>query len=210
MKQYILTDGNANYIRLDKPTNRYVQVGLISSADTWESFEKAEKIRKSRLGKDLKRKYYCISIEVPDSKVKETAPAKPKIADVMEGVKAVNDEKIEKTIIDFLRCAETLFAKKDDLIAKQSAVDKEVTDLQHYIEQKNLNAYEGYMAYKRLQGILVKRRSIKDELLILKIIESCKMEPDSISKTISRIQGLNGRKYAPRVLTELFDNVVRQ
>lgn len=206
MKQYILTDGNANYIRLDKPTNKYVQVGLLSDANAWDSFEKAEKIRKSRLGRDLKRKFYCISIEVPDSKVAAEASTKPKMAEIIDGIKVVNDERIEKTIIDFLRCAETLFAKKDELIAKQSIIDKEVTDIQHYIEQKNLNAYEGYMAYKRLQGVLVKRRYIKDELLILTIIESCKMEPDSISKTISRIQGLNSRKYAPRVLTDLFES----
>jgi len=204
VKRYMLTDGNGNYIRRDSKSNKYVPVNGLAYGDSWDEFKRAEKIRKSALGKELKRKYYSIVVEVPDKSTKQQKPDM-QLSDVVEEIKAINDGDIETTIIEFLKCAETLFSKKDDLLAKQSSIDREVTDLQHYIEQKNLNAYEGYMAYKKLQSVLIRRRWIKDKLLILSIIEDCKIDPESISHTISRIQGLNGRKYKPRVLNEIFE-----
>ena len=205
MKKHYLTDGNGKYIRYDRQSNKYVQVNTMSYADSWDTFDKSEKIRKSSLSKELRRKFYTISIEIPGSVTVEQPIRKS--ADeqrISEVICTICDSDIGEQMVELLRCAEKFLLKKDELVNRQSNIDKEITDLQHYIEQKNLNAYEGFKVYKQLQNVLIQRRCIKDELLILKIIEECKMEPDSISRTISRINGLSNRKYAPRILSELF------
>lgn len=46
---------------------------------------------------------------------------------------------------------------------KLSKVDKEISDIYHYIEVSNLDAYRGWKAYKLLKDKLIERRKIKDE-----------------------------------------------
>ena len=203
MKKYILTDGKGNYIRYDRQQKRHVQVNWMNQADSFDSFEKAERVRKCSIGKSLKHKYYTVTIEVKNEEQAHTV----REMNMAAGNANVDSDQSNENdpIIAFMEFAKAMLLRKDELSEKRSNVDKEITDLQHYIEQRNLNACDGYKAYKQLQGILIRRRAIKDEQLIVSIIEDCKMEPKSIEDTIKRIHGMDDRKYRPRVLTELFE-----
>lgn len=88
-----------------------------------------------------------------------------------------------------------------DLSEQLSRLDQELCDVYHYIElEPPLNVVQGYKTYKLLRNILLERRKVKDQLLILK----------DMSETIDRnkLITLNGQyhnqKYKPRRLTELF------
>ena len=209
MKQYILADGKGNYITYDRSIGRYRQANRMEDASRFDSFDKSERTRKCSIGKHLKHKYYTVTIETRDAEKtnleKQIHNMDDQTVSAVNAMYAKTANAEDDPILSFMEFAKSMLLRKDELSEKRSTIDKEVADLQHYIEQRNLNACDGYKAYKRLQGILIRRRAIKDEQLVLSIIEDCRMEPDSIEKTIKRIQGMDDRKYKPRVLTELFN-----
>lgn len=53
---------------------------------------------------------------------------------------------------------------KKRLSNQQSILDQKVSDIQHYIESRNLNAVEGFKAYKLLQDTLRERRAVKSKI----------------------------------------------
>lgn len=80
-----------------------------------------------------------------------------------------------------------------------SEIDRELSDVYHYIEFNDLNIVGGYRAYKMLQSILRRRRLAKDEYAIAQSVHDN-------WKSLNRIQSCleRNRIYTPRVLTELF------
>lgn len=68
-------------------------------------------------------------------------------------------------LLDAMKAVEMLVSqdKVDELCRRQSEADKTVCDIYHFIETSNLNASQGYKAYKRLQTALIERRKIKNE-----------------------------------------------
>lgn len=197
---YMLTDGKGNYIRKDLQSNRYVCVNQMAYAAVFDSFDKASRVRKCMLSKNLKRDFSVVETDMKVTtgiqKVKTPEPKREQL------------RQEDEQIVGLLRKAETILSRREELSEKLSRADKEISDLQHYIEMKNLNACNGYKIYKKLQMVLVQRREVKDEMLMLSIISECKMEPESISTTIARIKGLSDRKYTPRILTDLFEKGV--
>lgn len=96
------------------------------------------------------------------------------------------------------------------------------TDVNHYIEFHNLNAAQGYEAYKLLQEILKSRKEIKDKIEEMKpIIEFVNSNPisnpnkhNSINNKINKINDKNKRsyetkKYRVRVMTGIFGNTMK-
>lgn len=69
------------------------------------------------------------------------------------------------TMIEAVKTVELLVSQErmQELALRQSQADKAVADIYHYIETTNLNACQGYKAYKRLQAALIERRRIKNE-----------------------------------------------
>lgn len=95
--------------------------------------------------------------------------------------------------------------RREELRKELSTIDQEKSDEEHYIELVNCNAYQGYLAFARLQKIMRKRRTIKNELTVLNIIldkEIGKVVSEDIREQIA---GLDKRKYSPRQKAELFD-----
>lgn len=88
--------------------------------------------------------------------------------------------------------------------SKQSDIDKEIVDIQHYIELFELNEGDGYKAYKMLQARLKERREVKNEIFIVGPILSMNMKMQNPENIIKSIKGLDNRKYDPRILKELF------
>jgi len=90
------------------------------------------------------------------------------------------------------------------LLAELSKTDLAIVDIEHAAEFQNLNVVKGYKLYKLLQEKRIRRRHIKNEIEGTRIVMSNKMTAyasDAISKSIAK---LDEKKYAPRVLKELF------
>ena len=95
--------------------------------------------------------------------------------------------------------------RKDELLSKLSKVDQELSDINHYIEFCNLNAAQGYKAYKMIKDRRIIRRSIKNELDVLNIILGKKISETATDEIQKAISGMDKRTYEPRILSELFD-----
>lgn len=100
--------------------------------------------------------------------------------------------------------AET-YARYSRTINKQlSEVELEIEDLYHYIEFSSFNAAQGYKAYKMLKERLVKRRELKDSIVLLDSIQEKNMLTCSVDNINNVVNRLDSRSYRPRVLKELF------
>lgn len=93
------------------------------------------------------------------------------------------------------------------LVEEQSKYDRQITDVEHYIEFNagKLNACDGYKAYKLLQDVLVERRKVKDELQILQVVKDKMALPDDLVNIDARVQEMESRKYEPREFKYLFE-----
>ena len=88
----------------------------------------------------------------------------------------------------------------------QSEVDKEISDIMHFIEFYNFSASDGYKLCKALKDLRLRRRKIKNELELINIVNTQSLNNVASGQTNKAINGLDEKKYAPRVLQELFDN----
>ena len=119
-------------------------------------------------------------------------------------IKSDELDKIKKDVNLFSDTLKDLRKRKQELLDLQSEVDKEISDIYHYIELNNLNAYQGWLMYKMLQYRLKRRRVIKDELSIIKHLVKCNINTQSLSEIQDMIKNMDNRKYTPRVLSDLF------
>lgn len=83
-------------------------------------------------------------------------------------------------------------------------IDREVSDITHFIEFNNLNAKNGYKIYKLLQTKLQERRKIKDDMSYMQIICSNKIS-DIVNNNLidNHDKNLQNRTY---IYKELDDN----
>lgn len=95
--------------------------------------------------------------------------------------------------------------KRKFLQDEHSIIEKEIVDLEHYIEFTRFNGCTGYKATIMLQQRLKDRRKIKDELFAINQFLSKIPETNEIIHVEKSIKGLDSRLYEPRVLKELFD-----
>lgn len=95
--------------------------------------------------------------------------------------------------------------RKTELIEQLSKVDRELSDIAHYIEFNNLNAAQGYKAYKMEHERRIIRRSIKNEIQVLEIILGKKISETVTDEINNAVTGMDQRLYEPRELNELFD-----
>ena len=95
-------------------------------------------------------------------------------------------------------------SRKDELLGKLSEVDREISDINHYIEFGNYNACQGWRCFKMLQTLLRQRRKYKNEIQVLQMIKECKFDNDSISSLSEKIAEVSNKLYHPRAFPELF------
>lgn len=95
--------------------------------------------------------------------------------------------------------------RKTELLDQLSKVDRELSDIAHYIEFNNLNAAQGYKAYKMEHERRIIRRSIKNEIQVLEIILGKKISETVTDEINNAVAGMDRRSYEPRELSELFD-----
>lgn len=201
MAQYVITDGT-RWIMRDRH-GRYVPTSCETLADVFSN-KQATGIFQSNLSKALKSVFRVQKIDEPPKLIKQMSQET-----VQENTEKVSTAENVQRWIDKIEglngLATEALHRKDELVQQLSKVDQELSDVNHYIEFCNLNAAQGYKAYKMIKDRRIKRRSIKNELQVVDIILSkkiCETATDEIQKAIA---GMDQRTYEPRVLNELFN-----
>lgn len=98
----------------------------------------------------------------------------------------------------------SLFTYRDQCQEDLQEVEREITDIQHFIEFFALDAAKGYKAYKMLRQRLTRRRFLKDEIAKANYVLSGDASAFSTGKVDKQIRQMDMRQYSPRVLVELF------
>lgn len=216
--RYVITDGDRFIYRNYK--NTFVPISGEMCADVFTK-RKAENVYNNSLSKAQRKIFYLKKVEVPkkeivsepEAKVTEEIELKSKKEPV--GIKAcdmnINTKQLENANIEkwFERLKELNTLSNDaekrqaELNAALSEVDKELTDLDHYLESSRLNAYEMWYLGDQRKKRLEKRRQIKDELMVVTQIANTGMSNITL-KITDVAEGLENRVYKPRVLTKYF------
>lgn len=125
-------------------------------------------------------------------------------------------------ILDFMQNAPI---RLEELLEELSAVDLEISDLNHYLEflakegSTGFNACEGYYIARDLQELFVKRRKIKNEHSLLESTYtrfSCSIggikKVEQLKKGVDKSIHDQSRKrtYTPRKRPELFERFKEQ
>ena len=99
-----------------------------------------------------------------------------------------------------------LKGNKEWLLNEESNIDKQISDILHYIEFYNFSASDGYKLCKVLKELRLRRRDIKNELELIGIISTHTCNNIANGNTNKAIDTLGKKQYAPRVLNDLFVN----
>lgn len=196
MVEYVITDGNGRYLKMNQ-TGSYVPVQGTILADSWETRTKAKNVLQNCINKNLRAKYSIEEIEKPAPTV--IVGSDPTAADVSDDM-----GKLIQEITSFTKLVGAAENKKDALLQGLSQVDKEVSDIYHYIENGRFNAYKGWCAFDLLQKTLRRRRKIKNQLSVLNELFKCNVDTASIEDVVAFAKNIEGHTYTPRVLTDLF------
>ena len=201
MSQYVITDGS-RWITKNR-NGKYVPTTCEALADTFGNKE-ANSVYNNNLSKALKSCFRVMKVDNQPELVKQITQEK-----VNENTETPsNSENIQywiDKVSDLNGLASEALHRKDDLLSQLSKVDQELSDIDHYIEFVNLNAAQGYKAYKMIKDRRIIRRSIKNELEVLNIILGKKISETATDEIQKAISGMDKRTYEPRVLNELFD-----
>lgn len=201
LAQYVITDGT-RWIMHDR-NKKYVPTSNEALADIFGNKE-ANSVYQNNLSKALKSVFHVEKIDKPPALIKQISHEEVKSNTETVSVAANIQYWVDKVSGLNGLAAEALH-RKEELINQLSEVDKELCDINHYIEFCNLNAAQGYKAYKMIKDRRMKRRSIKNELDVLNMILGKKLSESVTNEITNAVSGMDKRIYEPRVLNELFD-----
>lgn len=201
LAQYVITDGT-RWIMRDR-NKKYVPTSNEALADIFGNKE-ANSVYQNNLSKALKSVFHVEKIDKPPALIKQISHEEVKSNTETVSVAANIQYWLDKVSGLNGLAAEALH-RKEELINQLSEVDKELCDINHYIEFCNLNAAQGYKAYKMIKDRRMKRRSIKNELDVLNMILGKKLSESVTNEITNAVLGMDKRIYEPRVLNELFD-----
>lgn len=201
LAEYVITDGS-RWIMRDRK-GKYVPISNEALADKYSS-KVANTVLNNQLSKALRNVFHVEKVDEPPENVKQVT-----ITEINSNTEKVliaeNIQRWLDKISDLNGLASDALHRKEELLNQLSFVDKELCDINHYIEFCNLNAAQGYKAYKMIKDRRIKRRSIKNELQVLEIILGKRISETATDEIQRAVEGMDKRKYEPRVLNELFD-----
>lgn len=201
MSQYIITDGT-RFIYKNR-SGKFVPVASEAMADIFTK-KQAEGIYKNSLSKALKTIFYVKKYDVTPDNVKQVS--QHDLINNTEKVMVSDNIQIWLNKIDDMNGLVEEAKKRKEILERQlHDLEDEKNDIEHYIEFQNLNAAQGYKASKELKICRIKRRSVKNELMVINIILEQKMKEIVANEIYQRIEGLDNRTYTPRIRTDLFD-----
>lgn len=230
--KYVITDG-IRYIAKNKagsyvPEHDASKALILSKGD-------AEKIYYNNLAKPLRKVFRLSKDAVPTikssegTKIEDTAIEDKKVIECKPDIKTTEaiikqdvskkeikytkhydtkcglDDELTTQIVQVVEIFKSAATKKADLQSKLDKVEKEIVDINHYIEFKSLNACDGYNAYRMLRDRLTKRRKLKNELKVAEILAKGIFTTSDITDIEKVISSFDKNQYRPRVLSDLFE-----
>lgn len=207
MALYVITDGNKNYIKRDID-GKYVAARSRALADEFLEKWKAEKVLKNNLTPKKRKLYRVVEEDVGFTVVKkpeQDQAEKPKEERKPEQLLlSPQIEELRKKIEGVKKFIDDAENRRSELSDLLSNTDKEITDIQHYIEFSDINGEDITSTYNMLKTRLKNRRQIKNELSVLRQLAECKMDASMFGDLLTVISDLDNKTYVPRVLTSLF------
>lgn len=207
MALYVITDGNKNYIRRDID-GKYVAARSRALADEFLEKWKAEKVLKNNLTPKKRKLYRVVEEDVgftvvkkPEQDQAENPKEERKPEQLLLSPQIEELRKKIEGVKKFIDDAENRRSELSDLL---SNTDKEITDIQHYIEFSDISGDDVASTYNMLKTRLKNRRQIKNELSVLRQLAECKMDASMFGDLLTVISDLDNKTYVPRVLTSLF------
>lgn len=202
MGVYVITNQKGYYIRNDVTTGKYVPVRSFKYAAQWEDPVKANKVLHNSIAKNIRKDYSVRFVETTKAVEKNNLSVQQDIC-----FRNISDDNVSKWLFKINAIKEMLSesdTSRQELNERLSNIDKEIVDVEHYIEFGNFNAYQGWLCFKMLQNLLKQRRSLKDEIYILSQIEKCRFDTESLSSLSQSISDIQNKCYIPRIHPELF------
>lgn len=95
----------------------------------------------------------------------------------------------------------------EDLATQLGDYNAQVVDILHYIEFSHLDACNGYLTFKKLQDVLIARRTVKEQMEIINKLENCGLIVEKINAANNRAKKTleESRSYCPRSDIDIFD-----
>ena len=118
----------------------------------------------------------------------------------------VDIDDLKKSINDLSEKLTTLKGNKEWLLDEESNIDKQISDILHYIEFYNFSASDGYKLCKALKELRLRRRDVKNKIELISIINTHTCNNIANGNTNKAIDNLSKKQYVPRVLNDLFVN----
>ena len=223
--EYLISNGHNTYIRQDPVTHKYVEVRNHVLADSWKDRATATKVLENSLSKNLKKRFKVVERKVPEVKktvVTEEEPKNQKSVkvkkpeDCMGAVVKLADgliddfpiEELEEKISALTSIAQETTERREKLSEALSSIDKLLSDIRHYREFGHFNAFQCWIVDSTEKHVLLKRRKIKNELMILDQLYECKVNYSTLQSVQQALVDLQeNRRYKPRIMPELFTAV---
>ena len=200
LSQYIITDGTRFIYK--NHANKYVPSPSEAMADIFTR-KQAEGIYNNSLPKALKSVFHLQKYDTPPEGIKQVEASKTYNSETVAHSEGIERWKDKINTLNGL--VEEALQRKDELGKQLSEVDQELSDIAHYIEFCNLNAAQGYKAYKMIKDRRIRRRSIKNELELVKAILDGKICGSLKGEMDNIVNNIENKKYEPKILQELFD-----
>lgn len=95
----------------------------------------------------------------------------------------------------------------EDLATQLGDYNAKVVDILHYIEFSHLDACSGYLTFKKLQDVLIARRTVKEQMEIINKLENCGLIAEKINAANNQAKKTleESRSYCPRSDIDIFD-----
>ena len=190
---YIIENGKGGYIA--NINNSFTLTGNVNNAKLFDTETKAYNVMRS-LPKTVRKNDFFVN-SVGEHNAKGTAPIVVSAKNPQEDGEEM--QQIKNILSELTEYSKDIIARENELREKQSVIDQELTDIDHYIEFYPLNAYEGYKLAKMRKDRLEERRKVKDGLMEIMVLKNMK-----VGETLGGLKGIKSQKYTPRCLSEMF------
>lgn len=201
MSQYVITDGFRFIYR--NHSGKYVPVANEVMADVY-SKKQVEIIFNNQLPKALRKAFRVERRDKPPDNVKQVND-RDLVNNTEKVMLSSNIQLWLDKVENMNGIVDEASRRKEVLLQQLSDIDKELSDVMHYIEFSRLNAAQGYKAYKMIKERRMRRRNIKNELIVVEIIIGKRFSNLASEEITKAVEKLDKRTYEPRVLKELFD-----
>lgn len=193
----ILVDGN---VYLGMTNNNFIPVKDKDDAKKFPNEKNALSVLQSCVPKILRKNYSWKTLEVEE------------VEDVVYSDSKVNTKYIPVDVNELKESIQNLSDKfsilqgnKEWLLEEESNIDRQISDVLHFLEFNSFSACEGYKLCKALKELRLKRREVKNELELINIINCHTCNNIAKGNTNKAINSIENKQYTPRVLTELFE-----